>query len=466
MRPAERFLSDEQLVQTLFFVVLALFASSVPAQSDTWYHLRSGLEMWRTRAPLVTEPFSYTAHGAPLGNHWWLSQLLFYAVYAIGGAKGLSVFLGGCAFAAVAVSYRLTRKGNYSDVILLPLLILATAPAWSARPQLISLLLLALTAHLVVADRVRWLPLLCVVWANAHALVIFGVAVAAVTAIEALVVSRAYARRDVAMAILCALSPTISPLGWQYWPRVLATVSVSKALEVSEYRPPFAPTDFPFWILTALLAWLTLAQRHTFVSRPRTDRLLVATAWVLWLAAATAARNVAFFAIIGVPAVARLLHAQAPVSARPPRPAGWPAFVLVALLMAFGSTVVVTRWRNNGVAIGWVPMSTALIQAVRTCPDPIFNTMWDGGSLMWAVPERRVFIDGRMEAYPLELLRRSQQADVNGDYITLFRDYHIRCAIVRVPSRLHEQLTNDTSMTLTYSDRDHAVYRSVDFAIP
>ena len=35
MSPAGRFLSDEQLVPTLFFTLLASFAVSVPAQNDT-----------------------------------------------------------------------------------------------------------------------------------------------------------------------------------------------------------------------------------------------------------------------------------------------------------------------------------------------------------------------------------------------------------------------------------------------
>jgi len=466
MRPAGRFLSDEQLVPTLLFILLVGFAVAVPAQNDTWWHLRSGLEMWRTKHLLTTEAFSYTAYGAPLGNHWWLSQILFYGAYALGGLKAVSAFAGGCALAAVALSYGLIRGTTGVRFALLPLLIFATEPSWVARPQVISMLLLALTARLIVADRVRWLPVLCVVWANAHALVVLGVAVAGVVAIEAIVWSREHVRRDVAIAILCAVAPTVSPLGVYYWPRVLATVSMSRALRLDEYRAPLQAADFSFWIVGALLAWVTWTQRRTLASRPRADRIALAASWVLAVAAATAARNIAFFAILALPAVSRLLHVPAARRVRPPRPAGWPAYVIVAGTIAFTTILVGLRWRDHGAAIGWTPMPPALVQAIRQCPDPIFNPMADGGPLMWAVPDRRVFIDSRMEAYPLALFRRSQRADVAGDYADLFRDYHIGCAMVATPSPMGERMAGDESMTKVYQDLSHAVYRRADFTVP
>ena len=41
-----------------------------------------------------------------------------------------------------------------------------------------------------------------------------------------------------------------------------------------------------------------------------------------------------------------------------------------------------------------------------------------------------MFVDGRVEAYPIPLLERSRQADLFGDYRGVFDDYGIRCAVV------------------------------------
>ena len=101
--------SDDDLVSILIFIVLAAFACMLPAQNDTFLHLRSGMHMWQTGSFLLTEPFSHTAYGTELHNHWWLTQLVFYGVHSLGGPFLLTLFAGACARAAVAGSWRLVR---------------------------------------------------------------------------------------------------------------------------------------------------------------------------------------------------------------------------------------------------------------------------------------------------------------------------------------------------------------------
>ena len=71
-------------------------------------------------------------------------------------------------------------------MVLLAWLAITTAPSWSIRPQVISLVLLVVVLHLIARNRLWWLPLVCVVWANAHGLVIFGVAMSGAVLLEAL----------------------------------------------------------------------------------------------------------------------------------------------------------------------------------------------------------------------------------------------------------------------------------------
>src|SRR5574341_2405500 len=101
--------TEDDVAPGLILIALAALACVTPAQNDTYWHLRSGQEMWRSGGLLLTEPFSYTAQGAELHNRWWLSQLLFYAMYSLGGPFLLTLFAGTCAFAAVAGSWRLLR---------------------------------------------------------------------------------------------------------------------------------------------------------------------------------------------------------------------------------------------------------------------------------------------------------------------------------------------------------------------
>ena len=169
--PALR-LREDDLAPALLFVALAAFACMTPAQNDTWWHLRSGQAMWQSRAFVTTEPFSFTAFGSPLQNHWWVSQLLFFAVFSAGGPVLLTLFAGASPLIAVYGSWRLLRGPLEVRVVLLAFLAVATAPEWSVRPQVISLVLLVLCAHLIVRDRLVWLPAVCVLWGNVHAMVV------------------------------------------------------------------------------------------------------------------------------------------------------------------------------------------------------------------------------------------------------------------------------------------------------
>jgi len=121
-------LSDDSLIPILLFIVLAALACITPAQNDTFWHLRSGQQMWQTRAFLLTEPFSHTAYGTALHNHWWLSQLVFFAVYSLGGPFLLTLVAGACAVGATAGSWRLMKGPWELRIGLLAWLVVVTAP--------------------------------------------------------------------------------------------------------------------------------------------------------------------------------------------------------------------------------------------------------------------------------------------------------------------------------------------------
>lgn len=452
-------LCADDLGPALLFVTLVAFACITPAQNDTWWHLRSGQAMWETGSFLTTERFSFTSFGAPLQNHWWLSQLVFYGIYTAGGPFLLTLFAGTCALAACYGSWRLIHGAPVIRVVLLSFLVVATAPEWSVRPQVISLAFLVLCAQLIVRERTAWLPIVCLIWGNTHGMVIFGVLMAWVCTFEALIWTRHRFPRDLAIAVACALAPMLSPIGWEYWPRVLATISMSRGLELQEYRSPTDLASLPFWFAVAAMAALAFRQRQLLGGYARADRVLLIGAAGLALAAASASRNIAFFAVIAAPVLSRLLEAaSASLRQTRDRPAGVPAYVMLGVAMVVATAGVEARWRDDGAQLGWRPIPELVLRAVESCPEPAFNHLEDGGYLMWSLHDRRVFVDSRMEAYPLALLRRSRSADLDGEYEQLFRDYGIKCAVVISGSPLHRRLAEDPTMTTSFADSSRTVF--------
>ena len=450
-------LTDETLVPLLLFIGLGAFVWLTPAQNDTWWHLRHGQAMWETGSLLRTEPFSYTALGHEFRNYWWLSQLAFFALFTVGGPLLLTVFAGSCAFAAVYGSWRLMRGAWDIRLTLLLFLIIATAPEWAVRPQVISLAFMVLSAFLIVKDRSGWLPLLCVVWANTHPQVVFGVLIAGAAAIEALLWSRTRAPRDVLIAAGCMAALMVAPDGWHYWAEAAKTVSMSRAVELHEYRPPVDAGSIPFWIASGTLVVMTWKKRATLREWARGDRVLLIASFLLAAASLGAVRNIAFFAVVAAPVLSRLCSPQH-IAEYKLRPVGRLAYVMVAAAMLTAVLVVRERWHDRGEQLGWHPLSDSLIEAVRKCPDRLFNHLEDGGYLMWELPSRHVFVDSRIHAYPLDLLKQSRDADLRGEYADAFRQYGIRCAIVATDSPLAHRLEHDHAMTRTYADNQRIVF--------
>ena len=451
-------LSDDDLPFVLLFVALAAFACAIPAQSDTFYHLRSGRAMWESSWLLERETFSHTAYGLRLHNHWWLSQLGLYGLYELGGPVPVTVAAGASAFLALYLSWRLVR-GTMETRLLLLLALLLVAPQWSVRPQVFSMLLLIVLARLVLADRLVWIPPLLLIWANAHALVVMGVAVVGAIVVEALVWSRQRLRPAVALAAAAAAVPMVSPLGLHYWPRVIETVRESRDLGILEYRSAFT-TDadsLGFWVLFAAFAAATIRGARRLGLLTAGERVLLLTSGVFAVGAMMSLRNVAFFALIAVPALSWLLR---PGKVRVPRSAAWPAYAMVGIAAVVAVLVVGYRWRDGGARIGWRPIAPPAVAAIRACPGPLFNEFDDGGFLTWFVPDRQVFIDGRVEAYPSEFLQRSARVTNSGDYHGIFDDYAIRCAALNSRSRIAVALRSDPDMRLTYADDRWMVFEA------
>jgi hypothetical protein len=353
-------------------------------------------------------------------------------------------------------SWKLTRGTPPVRLVLLLSVLLLTAPAWAVRPPVLSLALLMLATWLVIRDRIAWLPVLTVVWANAHGVVLLGVVIACVNALEALVWSHRQFPRAFVIALLCVAAPMVTPLGWHYWLRVAQTVGDARLLGIDEYRSAFPDmSSLPFWLMAGALAGVAVVRTRRLPDWDRADRLLVISSCVIGAGAIISIRNAPSFALLAAPAISRLVYVSGMRRPRPLRRAGY-AVVAVAVTMAFA--IVGFCWRDGGAALGWRPISPPALNAIRNCPGPIYNEHGDGGTLIWFVPEHRVFVDGRLEAYPPEFLLRVRDADLSGHYHELFEEYEIRCAVTRTGSVLARSLDQDPAMTRQFSDERWSVF--------
>jgi hypothetical protein len=309
-------LTFDRFAPALFFVAIGLAACLMPAQNDTWWHLRAGMEIVETGTIPLRDSFSHTVNGGYWPDHEWLSQVIFYTVFWIGGLPLLTAFAAGVVTITWFIVWRLIPGRPMVRLGLAALALVPVATEWSLRPQIFTLLCLALTARLLVRRSYSPLVPLFLLWANLHGGVMLGVILVTAAAAAAVVAERRLLIRPVVVAGVCGLMTAMTPLGFSVWTEVPASLERLRAYGVHEWRPPH-PGDlwlFPFWLLTTTFVVL-LATKKSWRALHGQDVLFWGTV-ALFPVALSASRNVAALEILMVPAVGELveLRFQRPAS--------------------------------------------------------------------------------------------------------------------------------------------------------
>ena len=444
-------LSSNQTAAGLVFVAIGVLACQAPVQSDTWWLLRAGADIWTSGSVPLVDTYSHTAVGRYWWNHEWLTETFFYALYRAGGLPLLVAVCGGVVLATWALVWRMSR-GRFETVLLIVGLCLVTAAqSWAVRPQVLSGLLFAGVIWLTLDDRrALWIPLVIAFWINLHGAAVSGLVVVAGAATAIALRERRVPWRFLGILAASALAVGASPIGFRMYPEIAASMERSRINALIEWQPPgFTPGLVPFWILAAVVPVVAVWRwRH---SDDRTTRLIGIAIACLPLAVRST-RNVSLFLTAAVPA---LTGAVAALSA-PPRPPrgeqpGLNAAVM-AIAIAVGVIIVGIVWRNPPARLGWRPITAAAVRAIEACPGPLYNTYGEGGVLIWFAPRQPVFIDNRQDPYPTDLLQINKPAETSGDYGPLFARYGIQCAALPPRSAIARRLTVDPEWSVTYQD--------------
>jgi hypothetical protein len=450
-------LTFDRFATALFFVAMAATACLMPAQSDTWWQLRTGQEMIATAVLPFRDTFSHTVYGGYWPNHEWLSQLILYSVYRIGGLPGLTGFAAAVVTATWWIIWQLTPGTPRTRLILSALAIGPFATEWSLRPQIFTLLCLAATVRLLVEKRYFLLPPLFAVWANLHGGVMLGGIVVASHGFASVVSERRLWTRPMIAGGCCALMTGVTPLGFSLWTEVPAMLDRLQEYGVSEWRPPSLGdrTLITFWLMLATFVALAIHRKVWSADPARTVTIWAAAALIP--VALNASRNVPALLLVMVPAVGTLLDGMSLAwtrAGRRERPGLNRAVLTVAGAAAIAS--VLLAWTLQVPKLRWRPLNAGMIAALQSCPESIYNRYDEGGYLIWFVPGRKVFIDSRQDPYPVELMREHIRVETTGDYEETFDRHSIRCAFGPRNSLLTRRLAADEWRPL-YEDANWVV---------
>lgn len=383
---------------------------------DMWWHLKVGERIWQTGSLPATDEFSFTTGAHEWIPHGWMVETLLYGCYQLGGYPALVLWLCLAGSAVVVSLYTLCAlySGNAKVALLGGLTgwFFATI-SLAIRPLLVGYLFLVLElliVHLARTRRKEWLwalPPLFAVWVNCHGSFAFGLAVLTVFAVTSHIELRAGTlvseRWDrslrsllVVVLLLCGLALLANPIGIDLatYPLNVYFQQNDNLANIDEWRPLNfqEPRGMAVFALTAALFLIVLVRRRQI----RLDEILL-FALGSYLAVRHT-RMIFVFGILIAPLLCRLLadlwRGYEPEHDFPR---------LNAALAVGAMALMITGFPSNREIQSQIekqsPVEAVKFIESQSLAGPMLNEYMWGGYLIWALPEQKVFIDGRTDIF-------------------------------------------------------------------
>ena len=412
---------------------------------DTYWHLASGQWMLDHHQILRADIFSSTVSGRPYSVGEWLGEIVLTLVFNAGGWAGLAIFRGLLVAIAAFFLARLARRGGAPLMAALLVVVVAlvfSKSRWTDRPAIFTFMLFPVALDLLYSARAGSrraliaIPPLILLWANLHGGYPIGIALVFAFTIEELI-----ARRSSVMPFVVTLVASIV-LSFADPETFGVAGAVGHAFApprfISEEAPPdvLEPSGFIFAVF--VLASLGVA---LFDGGGLLDALLLIP--LLWLAL-SAQRQLAFFVFASTPfvsaGVARL-YLRVRRDATPLRPMPPMAAAALAVLLCAGALV-------SAIGAPQAPDDHAYpvgaVAALRTGSGTLLNEYDWGGYLIYRVPERKVFVDGRLFPFYPDVLRDYRDAvELRPDWKDVLAKYDVREVLLMPAKALAVALRED-----------------------
>ncbi len=384
--------------------------------NDYWWYVRLGDIIWHTHQIPAVDTFSYTQSGQPIFYQSWLSSLIFYSIQKSLGVDGIFLLRGLLLWITYGILWIMCRKSGSGPRISTALVLtaaLAGSGNWAHRPQLLVYPLFVLTLYLLWDNdlpprRLVWLPVIALIWVNLHgSFPLFF----ALTGIAWL--TRPAWRRPLGWTLTVSLIATLAnPHGWRAWQYVFHMLSDPSSQRFSmEWHPPVNDG----WQMGLFFFWLLALPLLTHFSTQRWHL----RQWLWYL-------GFGWLALSGVRYVIWLLFLLAPLSARlladwRSRLDAWPAeihppfnwTVTAALLLLPGMFLPGLRTAFIPAEIlpvyANVPETAVRFLAEQELPGHLWADLDYNAYLIYALPQKPVWIDTRFELYPPEQWLRYRQ---------------------------------------------------------
>jgi len=403
----------------IFLSVLTFFLfflkGIVLLDPDFGWHLRLGEIITSSGIP-VTDPLSYTMPSFSYIDIQWLTNVFFKIFYPSVGIQGLSLVYSVVALLTLFLVLKNKDKKQLFWEVPTVLSVAILFGYFGVRPQVSSWLLWAIFLAIVLNEE-RWkkwrylLPGLVVLWVNLHGS--FALSIVTLLILTAVRLWQRKLKLDLILVLIVSiLASFINPYGPRIWHEVWLQVSdASLRWKILEWQPAFFSFNLPFISFLAISLTLVWINRKRF----RLEELVL-FAFFLFQGLGSV-RHVPLWVILSLPmtiaAFTYTLDRVKKIRFAKERFRKLYRYALYGSLVIALSQFILGFNGAKVLSEGEFYPREAVVFLEKNLPSgQIFSEYGWGGYLSWKLPQKKVFIDGRMPSW-----RYKENPSGESDYI-------------------------------------------------
>ncbi|MCH7641141.1 hypothetical protein IID22_03020, partial [Patescibacteria group bacterium] len=299
-------------------------------------------------------------------------------------------------------------------------------PFVGVRAQVVTWLLSAILLK-VIFDKTLWnkwrsfLPLFFIFWANLHGGFAAGLLILFFVVAIRSIRKKLIERPDVYVVAASVVATLVNPYGLGAWAEVWRTFTdTALRWQISEWMPAFLTVDLPFAAFVTLSTILVIRYRHKFTLEETGLYFLILLQGVL------SKRHIPLWVIVALPmivsAVNLFYNEIKGIKGSIPRfkKAVKFAFIGSLILLIFQSAFSLRSARVLGEERFYPKGAVSYLE--QNLPEgEVFSLYGWGGYLIWKLPEKKVFIDGRMPSWRWDKNPSTESSAAFDDYNNLLK---------------------------------------------
>lgn len=288
----KKIINNKKILLISFFICFSLFLCTfITKESDYFWHIKAGDYMFNNGI-ITNDIFSHSLYGKHWMSHEWLFEVFIYFLKIIFGNYNMIIYPFISLFIIYLFIY-LSNKDKMKKNLLFSVIWIVLSSIFMAyiqcRPHFISFILVSVTMYLLYdlinnekSNKIYILPLLTIVWANAHGgssnigyllcflVLIVGLFKFSFDKIEAKKLSKLQIKKLLLVGVLSLISTIINPHGIQMtlYPYV-NLMDNTMLTSIAEWAPTNINnlTHLPFFVLAIfiLILFLTSKKKIKFI---------------------------------------------------------------------------------------------------------------------------------------------------------------------------------------------------------